>query len=275
MKLRYVINYCLITIVCINAQTPEVISIYPSFNEVSSEVNPAISVTFDMPMDSSTFNKISFSVLGERSGYHSGDITYSNQSNTVTFQSQEIYNSGERVTVSLSNHIRSMQGDSLVGFSWVFRIPAGVAPVYFSEPVEYGGGGNMQVVDINNDGYPDIATSSGVILLNDGNGVFDQYWFIPDCDGYYPLVIDDFIRDGLMDVFYKKYGSDNLRIGIGDGKGNFSITTKPFWFYDYYSTDLNGDGYPDIAGLNGVTYLPPDSTTLNWSIAFNDGAGNF
>ncbi|MEJ2627206.1 MAG: FG-GAP-like repeat-containing protein, partial [bacterium] len=70
-------------------------------------------------------------------------------------------------------------------------------------------------------------------------------------------------------------GGDGLKIGIGDGKGNFKITTKPFWFYEFFSTDLNGDGYPDIAGLSGVTYIPPDSTTLNWSIAFNDGSGNF
>ena len=273
MKLKYVITFCLVSIVCIIPQTPEVVSISPSFNEISPDINPMISATFDMPMDSSTFNRISFSVLGERSGYHSGDINYNSSMRIVTFQSKEIYNSGERVTVSLSNHIKSMQGDSLTGFSWVFRIPAGVAPVYFSESVEYSGGGIMQVIDINNDSYPDIATSSGVILINDGYGVFDQYWFIPDCDDFYPLVVDDFNRDGLMDVFYR--GGDGLKIGIGDGKGNFKITTKPFWFYEFFSTDLNGDGYPDIAGLSGVTYIPPDSTTLNWSIAFNDGSGNF
>lgn len=274
MKLRYVISFYLITIVCINAQTPEVVSISPSFNEISSDADPTISATFDMPMDSSSFNQISFSVLGERSGYHSGDINYNSSTRTVTFQSKKTYNSGERVTVTLSNHIRSMQGDSLTGYGWVIRIPAGVAPVYFSEPVEYGGGGEyMQVVDMNNDNYPDIITSSGVIWINDGYGVFNQYWFIPDCDYFYPLVVDDFNRDGLMDVLYK--GSDDLKIGIGDGKGNFSLTTKPFWFYEYFSTDLNGDGYPDIAGICGVTYMPPDSTTLNWSIAFNDGAGNF
>lgn len=275
IKLVYVITICITAIVCSNAQTPQVISISPSFNEISSDMSPAISATFDMPMDSSSFNQISFSVLGERSGYHSGDINYNSSSRTVTFQSKEIYNSGERVTVSLSNHIKSMQGDSLTGFSWVFRIPAGVAPVYFSEPVEYSGGGIMQVVDINNDSYPDIAISSGVILINNGYGVFDQFWFIPDCDYFYPLVVDDFNRDGLMDIFYKKNDSDNLRIGIGDGKGNFKTTTKPLWFYEFFSTDLNRDGYPDIAGLSGVTYIPPDSTTLNWSIAFNDGAGNF
>ena len=274
IKLKYVITFCLIAIACSNAQTPRVISISPSFNEISSDINPTIGAAFDIEMDSSSFNRISFSVFGERSGYHSGDINYNSSTRTATFQSKEIYNSGERVTVSLSNHIKSMQGDSLTGFSWVFRIPAGVAPVYFSEAVAYQGGGEfMQVVDINNDSYADIATSSGVILLNDGTGVFNQYWFIPDCDDFYPLVVDDFNRDGLMDVFYT--GSDGIKIGIGDGKGNFNITTKPFWFYEYCSSDLNGDGFPDIAGINGVTYIPPDSTTLNWGIALNDGAGNF
>ncbi|MCH8033900.1 MAG: VCBS repeat-containing protein [Bacteroidetes bacterium] len=256
------------------SQTPQVILISPDFNEITPTMNPEIRATFNVDMDSSTFDELSFTVFGERSGYHSGDIRYTKITRTALFNSYELFNAGERVTVLLSNQIRSLQGDTLIGFSWVFRIPAGIAPVNFTEPIAYGGGGDfMQCTDMNNDNYPDLVTSSGIIWLNDGSGVFSESWIIQDVTFDQPLLADDFNRDGNMDVFY--YGFDGLKIGIGDGMGNFTFSTKPFWFRDFISADFNGDGYPDVAGLIGVTYIPPDSTTLDWAIAFNDGTGEF
>lgn len=212
-------NFVIIVLLLSNyilAQTSQVILISPNFNEITPTMNPEISATFNVDMDSSTFNELSFTVFGERSGYHSGDIVYNNQGNIVTFQSQEFYNAGERVTVLLSNQIRSLQGDTLTGFSWVFRIPAGIAPVNFTEPIAYGGGGDfMQCVDMNNDNYPDLVTSSGIIWLNNGSGVFNESWIIQDVTFDEPMLADDFNRDGNMDVFY--YGFDGLKIGIGDG----------------------------------------------------------
>ncbi len=38
--------------------------------------------------------------------------------------------------------------------------------------------------------------------------------------------------------------------------------------------DFNGDGFPDIAGIN-VTTGDPDNPITVWGIAFNDGKGNF
>ena len=271
---KYFLLFCFYFLNNTLSQTPQVISISPSFNEIASSSHPEISATFNVSMDSSSFDEISLAVFAERSGYHSADIGYSELTKTVTFNSNEQFNAGERVTVILSNKIKSQQGDSLNGFSWVFRIPSGIVPVNFNEVVPYGGGGYfMQCVDMNNDNYPDIVTSSGTILINNGSGVFTNSWIIPDVDPFQPIVVDDFDRDGFMDVFY--YGVDGLKIGLGDGTGIFNISTKPYWFYKFISADFNKDGYPDIAGLNLVTYIPPDSTTLDFSIAFNDGNGNF
>ena len=271
---KYILLVCFSFLNSTLSQTPQVISVSPGFNEIANNNHPKISATFNVSMDSSSFDEISFAVYAERSGYHSGSISYLDETKIVTFNSNRQFNAGERVNVTLSNKIRSQQGDSIKGFIWVFRIPSGTAPVNFSEAVAYDGGGDfMQCVDMNNDNYPDIVTSSGVILLNDGLGVFNNYWFLSDANPYDHLVADDFNRDGIMDVFY--YGNDGLKIGIGDGNGNFAFTTRPYWFYKYISADFNGDGSPDIAGLKGVTFIPPDSTALEWSIAFNDGSGNF
>jgi hypothetical protein len=271
---KYLLLFCFFYLNNILSQTPQVISISPSFNEIANNNHPEISATFNVSMDSSSFDEISFAVFAERSGYHSGKIIYADEIRTVTFNSNEQFNAGERVNVMLSNKIKSKQGDSLSGFSWVFRIPSGVAPVNFYEAVEYDGGGwSMQCVDMNNDGFPDIVTSSGVILLNDGNGIFDNYWYIPDTDPFLHIIADDFNRDGYMDVFY--YSNYGMKIGLGDGNGNFTFTTKPYWFYYFVAADFNGDGYPDIAGITDATYIPPDSTTLNWCVVLNDGMGNF
>lgn len=255
------------------SQTFQVVSVSPSFNEISENENPEISVEFNIPTAPASFNNISFAVKGERSAYHTGQLNFTNENKTVSFISENIFNAGERVSVNLSKNILSAAGDSLKGFSWTFRIPSQPKPLNFSEPVSYGGGGyGMQCVDMNNDGYPDIVTSSGIIWINDGNGQFSTYWDINDADGFYPIIVDNFNRDGYMDVFYT--GTGGLTLGLGNGTGNFNKSYYPWWFIDYISEDFNNDGFPDIAGYNILSNNPPfGDTTSYWAIAFNDGSG--
>ncbi len=120
----FLISLILITITEIKAQTPKIISINPTFNAISNSSDPEISVKFDVSMDSSSFNNLSFSVMGERSGDHSGEISYLEENKTVFFISNDMFNAGERVTVTLSNKIKSSIGDALKGFIWTFRIPS-------------------------------------------------------------------------------------------------------------------------------------------------------
>ena len=158
-------------------------------------------------------------------------------------------------------------GCNLKGFSWQFRIPSKKVGLNFSNPLCYGGGYNMQCCNMNNDGSHDIITSSGTILINNGNGQFNSFWTLPDADGFGDIAVADFNRDGFMDVIYT--GTDGIKIGLGDGTGNFIISTKSFWFARYKAADLNNDGYPDIIGggiKDTLTYL---------SVALNTGMGEF
>jgi len=212
-------------------------------------------------------------VFGERSAYHTGDLQFLNDNTTVSFNSDKEFNAGERVTVSLSKNVLSQESDSLIGFSWTFRIPSKNKSLNFSEPVEYGGGFNMQCIDMNNDGSTDIVTSSGVILINDGNGEFNSAWYLDDADRFYPIIVDDFNRDRFMDVFYG--GAGGLTLGFGNGSGNFNKSYYPWWFNEYISFDINVDGFPDLVGVNNVSNNPPYDTTGYWAISLNNGNGEF
>ena len=275
-KLTFLIGFILFTQIVFSqysnvkkkASTPKVVYFSPTFNEISYSNKPEITVTFNVSIDSSSINSTSFLVFGERTGYHSGIIKYVDETKTASFISNNRFNAGEKVQVTLTAKILSQLKDSLNGFSWQFRIPSKKVGLNFSEPISYSGGGySMQCCDMNNDGSPDIITSSGTILINNGNGQFNSFWTLPDADGFGDIIVDDFNRDGIMDVIYT--GTDGIKIGLGDGTGNFIISTKPFWLARYKSADLNNDGYPDIIGgsiSDTLTYL---------NLALNTGSGKF
>ena len=60
----------------IKAQEVKIESISPNFNQIANTTTPEISATFDVSMDSSSFDSLSFSVMGERSADHAGEIIY-------------------------------------------------------------------------------------------------------------------------------------------------------------------------------------------------------
>lgn len=248
------------------SQQPQVLAVSPSQNQIASTAQPQITAAFSVSINPSTITAISFSLFGERSGNKNWTLTYDSTERRATFSPTTAFIAGERVTANLSRAIRSPSGDSLSGFTWTFRIPSARRnELRFENAVVYGGGGwSIQCVDMNNDGYADIVSSGGVIRLNNGSGTFNAFWTLPGADAFSKVAVDDFNRDGIMDVLYNANG---LRIALSEANGNFNIQNRPWWFDHYITGDFNSDGFPDIAGVT--------TSGDAWGISFNNGSGLF
>lgn len=128
----------------------------------------------------------------------------------------------------------------------------------------------LRSADFNRDGRPDIVTTdmddnAVSILLNDGRGGFRQPAGSPFPAGKAPweVVIDDFNRDGYLDLAVIPYDRDltdprqlAVTILLGDGRGVFAarsgMHSDPLSLDGcrgpnrIAAGDVNGDGYPDI-----------------------------
>jgi hypothetical protein len=136
----------------------------------------------------------------------------------------------------------------------------------------------VDVHDMNNDSLQDIIVAdpndSLHILLQDDSGSFHQSGVIDAAPNLhlYKLSVKDLNGDGKPDILSMLDDGD-LEIFFGNGKGQIDSSkyyiTRSGDFSGRFTLepkDLNGDGKPDIAILNGDNRI-----TFMW----NDGKGNF
>lgn len=122
----------------------------------------------------------------------------------------------------------------------------------FSAPVSYAGGGwNMVLADINNDGNIDMLTPTGGGLnrfLNNGSGGFGSATAYGS-GLYRGVAVGDFNNDGWKDVAVGVNGSSNLfRVLLNNQAGGFTVGGTFAGANDQTSlaADFNGDGNLDI-----------------------------
>lgn len=123
----------------------------------------------------------------------------------------------------------------------------------------------MAVADFNKDGIPDLALSSGEILLGSGDGTFRH---APTLSSGGWVVTADFNGDSIPDLAFVVWGK--LTVFFGNGDGTFRLAAEipaSMDAWDLVTADFNHDGIPDLATLS------PESGTV--SIFLGKGDGTF
>jgi hypothetical protein len=134
---------------------------------------------------------------------------------------------------------------------------------------------SLAVADMNGDGCPDIiappqrgGASNGVpsIFLGDCKGHWKQWADVtwPHSLDYGSVVAADFNKDGFMDLAFAVH-LNGIYVFMGDGKGHFTEVIEGLP-RDYATrriivTDVNNDGYPDLAAASeGPSVRGPETT---------------
>ncbi len=177
--------------VFVSQRTPVVLSVSPSVNSTSAARDAPIEITFDMPLDPSTVSRHSVSVFGRWSGERTGGLHVENDNNQIRFIPDKPFFAGELVTVSIAHSVASADGSPIGhGYAWSFWTKA-------------------------ESGSLDFVKISEVTSRLDGETHIQSY-------GAYA---GDFDQDGFSDLAVPNELTDDVRIFLNDGRGNYASFT--------------------------------------------------
>ncbi len=220
-----------------SSQAFEVSNVFPKNLSVSNPTNVTIRVTFDEAINPATLDYSHFKVFGRWSGPAEVAFTISSDGKSIELVPFKHYFAGEWVAVNIVRSTQSSGGQSLAkAYAWNFWIATSPGSLLQQE----------------------LKT---IPLRNPGEGLLQTY-------GAYA---GDLNNDGFSDLTVINETSDDLRILLNDGAGDYqdfilhsmgSSTPSP-----NEGADFDGDGEIDLAVCT--------AHDNELRILFGDGSGHF
>ena len=270
MRTTKIFNFILILFLLTGISYSQSVSnTIPSSNAVNIQRHQAIQVVFtDMIVDS-TLNNNSVIVYGTISGRHTGNISYLSNEKKLIYVPNNIFASGERVIVTLTNKIKKIPYIPLTPrYSFEFFVKADTGFNYmgftkYQEPGDLYDVRDMRVVDIDSDGDFDLIFPIRVfnpdgdkifIYKNDGNANFQSsYSYLVTTDNNYnhpnKILISDFNDDGKPDVAILLIDHISILTNIGDGQLNHWADIDIYNSVVFSCADFDNDSKSDIVGF--------------------------
>ncbi len=225
------------------SQAPQVQSVSPANMSIANPEDLSISIEFDQALDLSTVDFSTFKITGRWTGpYREATISMENDNKTVRLlldTEKQPFNAGEWVTVYLTKGIKSATGEFLPkGYVWNFWIA--------TKP------GSLAQTKVKT-----------IELRQPGEGLLQAY-------GAYA---GDLNQDHFSDLTVVNETSDDLRILLNDGSGDYSVEEMTILSMGTATpspnegADFNGDGDIDLAVCT--------AHDNELRVMFGDGEGSF
>lgn len=253
------------------AQGAKISSVIPGQDMIGASRYTQVIVQLETHIDSFTFhaNKL-FQIYGSNSGLINGIVEADSNNNKFVFTPIKPLYCGEVVNVSFGPLI-DQNNDTLISFHWRFTIeitnPTNVNYDSLSR-FEYPSF-DAVVIDFDNDSDIDIVTT-GMVIYNNGNGLFDTYQEIEELINVKYLV--DVNNDKIFDIITSS--PESVNVFLGDGSGNYQLYQNIYSLGNiiFAKGDFNGDGFVDLIAKGSYGEF---GTDFFWITLINDGAGKF
>jgi len=216
-------------------------NVNPPMNAVSVNRNSDVTVVFTQPMNAATMNTPNIKVFGYLRGLLDVTVSYEQATKTLTINPNQEMKIGEEISVTLTDNITTMGGQSITPFVYKFRVQVLGGNGMFIRASGISGFQNayLKSGDIDGDNDIDLVVNNK-IYKNEGQAVFSfsnelSMTGIPE--------LADFDSDGDLDILIQN--GNNVFFYQNNGLGNFAQTYSFSGGVDNYG-DLNGDGFLDL-----------------------------